>query len=249
MILADIAKRNCLETMLKRLLRWLEGPCRWINETADAWGAEVLWFTASALISAATASFLITGLALGATWWDLMTAFGTVGAVLTSLYLAKEKREKRQESASVYAVHLAKRLQSINRPLTNAWVLAAFDSEDSSENKYLRFADDVLSINIDVDLRDVAKSVEVGGVAAQRVSMAFAEIACLQKIIREHKKNGTLSVAARQSLTEWSSIAQSASDNLFAAINSLTYASSKYFLPPTGEEIHGDPDWFGDIKR
>ena len=52
----------------------------------------------------------------------------------------------------------------------------------------LKFQPQFNMVNIDVDLGDMAKSVDVEGVAAQRVSMAFAEIACLQKIIREHKK-------------------------------------------------------------
>lgn len=100
MILADIGERNCLEVILKRALRWLEGACHWINKTAARWWAEALWFVSALLLSGMVVSYWKTGKVYGGQWWEAMTAFGTVGSVIAAIAIpfwqyAKQLKELR----------------------------------------------------------------------------------------------------------------------------------------------------------
>lgn len=100
MIQAGVEKRNCLEIMLKRVLRWLEGPCNWINKTAARWWAEALCFISAALLSGMVVSYWKTDKVYGGQWWEAMTAFGTVGSVIAAIAIpfwqyAKQLKELR----------------------------------------------------------------------------------------------------------------------------------------------------------
>lgn len=72
----------------------------WINKTATRWRAEALWFTSAALVGSMVASYCKTGKVFGGQWWEAMTAFGTVGAVIVAVAFplwqsAKQARELR----------------------------------------------------------------------------------------------------------------------------------------------------------
>ncbi|URW84453.1 hypothetical protein NBV64_08940 [Alcaligenes sp. DN25] len=253
MIPAGAEKRNCLEIILKRVLRWLEGPCHWINKTAARWWAETLWFFSCALVVLMAGSYFHTGQVFGAKWWEALTAFGTLAAVLVALFLAakseKDRRASNELQASIYAVYLTKRLEPVIGPLKAACTGPLFDSLDGSDNKYQRFVEEFSEVKVDVDLEDVAKLADMGNLAAQRIAAAIADIECLNLKIREYERLDQLSSADKRLPDEWLDIANRASDCLSAAVNSLVYANLRYASPPTGEEIYGNPEDYGSIKK
>lgn len=97
---------------MKKILEWLERPCTWINKAASKWWSEAIWFIVSAVICGAAVSYLLTGLVLGANWWDLLTAFGTIGATVfaaVGVYGArKAENERKDYEAHIEEVELQK---------------------------------------------------------------------------------------------------------------------------------------------
>lgn len=72
--------------------------CKCINKAATRWWAEALWFVSAALGSSMMVSYWSTKKVFGAQWWELMTAFGTVGAVVATLghHWYRQRREREQ---------------------------------------------------------------------------------------------------------------------------------------------------------
>lgn len=104
---------------MKNPLMWLERPCAWINRMAEKWWAEVMWFVASSLICGAILSYLLTGLALGANWWDLLTAFGTVGATIFAAVGVSGKKRAENERKELQAHLEDVELQKISKQLVH----------------------------------------------------------------------------------------------------------------------------------
>lgn len=107
-------------------LVWLERPCAWINRMAEKWWAEVMWFVASSLICGAILSYLLTGLALGANWWDLLTAFGTVGATIFAAVGVSGKKRAESERKELQAHLEDVELQKISKQLEH-WDIYVHD--------------------------------------------------------------------------------------------------------------------------
>lgn len=80
---------------------WVDRFCKWINEATARWWPEALWLISTALVSGMVVSYWETGLIFGGEWWEAMTAFGTVGAVVISLWLADWQRRRDVESLLV----------------------------------------------------------------------------------------------------------------------------------------------------
>ncbi|USY23982.1 hypothetical protein NIZ92_11680 [Alcaligenes sp. 1735tsa3] len=76
---------------------------KWWNEMWSDWKAEP-WFYIAVFIGCAAVAGGATNyifnwpLIFGAKWWEVMTAFGTVGAVITSLWLADRQRRENVQS-------------------------------------------------------------------------------------------------------------------------------------------------------
>lgn len=184
---------------------------------------------------------------------DVLTAIGTLSAAGVALYLAgradKNRRKENELQASVYAVYLARRLEPVLAPLKAAWTGAVFTSLDGDAYRYQRFVEDFSKVSMEVALEDVAKLAAMGNLAAQRIAMAMADIEYLKFQIQEHEKKPRAGSSDDRVVDEWRSVASKASDCLSAAINSLIYSSAGYSSQPTGEEVHGDPEFYGDRDR
>ncbi|MHC3921694.1 hypothetical protein [Alcaligenes nematophilus] len=133
--------------------------CCWINRTIAGYWAEVIWLGAGVLIGGAIASYWVTGLVFGATWWDALAAIGTVGAVFVAVSLAfwsravnsLEAYNRGVLAAAVIEPRLASfklELERFNKQLNGQW--AAVYEEELFEFKHL-----IIGLDAGYDLRDL----------------------------------------------------------------------------------------------
>jgi len=172
-----------------------------------------------------------------AAWAAAIATFLAAAIALTVASAESRRRERDQVAmAALYAAHLAPKLSRFGHKLRSTSVIAVFYDEDDPAMP--RIKEELGGLDIDVSLEQLMHLVPLERQAAHRIArgLAIADMALdeIRRIVepRAASQRHSLDVAGRLS---------EAADLIIVATETCERLAAKYAVPPSGEELHGDP--------
>jgi len=176
----------------------------------------------------------------GQTWAAWAAAVATFLAAAIALWVAtgESRRRKRDQiaMAALYSAHLAPKLSSFGHKLRSASTVAVFYDDDDPAMP--RMKEELDGIDIDVSLEQLMHLVPLERQAAHRIArgLAIADMALdeIKRIVEPRATSQRYSLDLAGRLFE-------AADLIIVATETCERLAAKYAIPPSGEELHGDP--------
>lgn len=200
---------------------------------------------------------LIAGFAFGWLWGsrsgsiadvkllDVMTAFGTVGAVAVSLYLSRQQlRVRRQEQIDIASLHAARIALRLRRYIEEVNSIVV-DCELSTDSILMHARDSLLdhvdALDAGVTSEDLARLVALPNRAAHRIASGLARIDQLKIDMKAEFRMPAVEGAENQ-VRKFVVKLDFEKKYIEAGCVECEKAMSGYAKPPSGEELYGTPD-------
>ncbi|PWE13039.1 hypothetical protein DF183_14485 [Alcaligenes faecalis] len=194
----------------------------------------------------------------GADWWDVLMAFGTVGAVFVALYLASKERRlmkrEKKELASLHAAEFAALLSDeIIQPLNasiaqivfaiNPWPGTKEKVSIQDINEAIRQLRVTLEKAITViDVKDLVPIIGLGKSVAHRAAYGLAQLGRIEGVLRKSINRNIVSSEGYivASPLKFTNAVLEALRHLSAATLVCRNASYVSAPTPSDQEVYGD---------
>lgn len=183
-----------------------------------------------------------------ARWLDVLTAVGTVGAVIVALWAAlwgrHVQKEQAKDRAGLYAAYVAAKLERYVDALRTASVMVDFNDEVHHTLKFIRFKSALADATTDISMDMLVHLIPMDGRAAHRLArgLALAEEvlrSVAMEAAREDEAGAGYQVSDARTL-ELGSQLHEAVDLMWVALGECHSLAEIYAKSPTTEELHGE---------
>jgi hypothetical protein len=181
-------------------------------------------------------------------WLDVLTAGGTVGAVIVALWAALWSRHVQEaqakDRAGLYAAYIAAKLERYVDALQTASTGAFFDDEVNHTPNFIRFRRELAEVTTDISLDMMAHLIPVDGRAAHRLARGMALVEEVQRVVameaaREGEAGAGYQVSNQRTLELGGQLGE-AVDLMRVALGECHSLAAIYAKTPTAEEIYGE---------
>lgn len=210
---------------------------RFLNPTASAGCVLLLGAIAVALLMWAPKQ-----------WLDVLTAVGTVGAVIVALWATLWGRslqeEQAKDRAGLYAAYIAAKLEHYVDALRGASSRTCFDDLVNHTPNFGRFKRELDGATTDISLDMLAHLIPVNGRAAHRLARGFALVEEVRRVVameaaRENEAGAGYRVSNECTL-KFGGQLDEAVDLIRVALGECHSLAAIYAKAPTAEELYGD---------
>lgn len=181
-------------------------------------------------------------------WLAVLTAGGTVGAVIVALWAALWGRhvqeEQAKDRAGMYAAYIAAKLERYVDALQTASTGAFFSDEVNHAPNFIRFRRELDGATTDISLDMLAHLIPVDGRAAHRLARGLALVGEVQRAVameaaREGEAGAGYQVSNERTLELGGQLSE-AVDLMRVALGECHSLAAIYAKTPTAEELYGE---------